>query len=244
MQEDLLKSLIEVGLEPKEAEIYLAILHLGKATIADVARKSKIKRMTVYQYIDGLVHKNLLHKTVQGKRVIYVAEDPEKIIKILERRKKHFEKFLPDLKSIYSHASHKPRIRFYEGIEGLREIYDEMTKTSQIVYGAFSQDKYEQVFNQADTDKFYENLKEGGGMIKDLVENTENGRQNVKELGVRKGLRQAKLLPKDFSLSVDLLVAGNKVAMMSFINLIGIVIENPEIADLQRNFIKFMRKNI
>lgn len=244
MQENSLKNLIEAGLEPKEAEIYLAVLHLGKATIADIARKSQVKRMTVYQYIDRLVHKNLLYKTAQGKRVFYVAENPEKILKILENRKKHFEKMLPDLKSIFAQSSHKPQVRFYEGIEGLRAIYDEMTKTSQIVYGAFSQDKYEQIFNQKDIEKFYENLKESGGMIKDLVENTPVGRRNVKELGIREGLRKAKLLPEGFTLAVDLLVAGNKVAMISLVNLIGIVIENPEIADLQRSFIKFIRRSV
>ena len=40
------------------------------------------------------------------------------------------------------------------------------------------------------------------------------------------------------------MVAGNKVAMLSLVNLVGVIIENPEIADLQRNFVKFMRRNI
>ena len=243
MQEDLLKSLIEVGLEPKEAEIYLAILHLGKATIADTAKRSKIKRMTVYQHIDGLVHKNLLYKTAQGKRIFYVAENPEKILKILDRKKNHFEKVLPDLKSVFANSSHKPQIRFYEGIEGMREIYDEMTKTSQTIYGAFAADKYFSVFNDKDNEKFFKNIRENGGQIKDLNENTPIGRQHAKS-DFYKGIGNSKILPEDFKLSVDLMVAGDKVAMISLMNLIGIIIENPEIADLQRNFIKFIRKNI
>ena len=243
MQEDLLKSLIEVGLEPKEAEIYLAILHLGKATIADTAKRSKIKRMTVYQHIDGLVHKNLLYKTAQGKRIFYVAENPEKILKILDRKKNHFEKVLPDLKSVFANSSHKPQIRFYEGIEGMREIYDEMTKASQTIYGTFSADKYFSVFNDKDNEDFFENIRKNGGQINDLIENSPAGKKHATSHWY-KDVGTPKMLPKDFNLAVDLMIAGDKVAMISLVNLVGIVIENTEIAELQRNFVKFIRKNI
>lgn len=243
MQEDLLKSLENIGLAPKEARIYLAILHLGKATIADAARKSKVKRMTVYQHIDDLLQKNLVHKTAQGKRVFYVAESPEKIGKILDRKKKHFEKILPDLKSVFARSSHKPQVRFYEGIEGMRSIYDELTKTSQTIYGAFAADKYFSVFNDKDNEKFFANIRESGGQIKDLIEDTPAGRKHAK-IQWYKDLGTPKILPEDFKLSVDIMIAGNKVAMISLVNLIGIVIENPEIAELQRNFIKFIRRHI
>jgi HTH-type transcriptional regulator, sugar sensing transcriptional regulator len=236
-----IENLIEVGLASKEARIYLAVLHLGKATIADVAKKSKVKRMTVYQHIDDLLQKNLVHKTAQGKRIFYVAESPEKIGKILDRKKKHFEKILPDLKSVFARSSHKPQIRFYEGIEGMRAIYDEMTKTSQTVYGTFSADKFYQVFNEHDNQKFFENLKANGAVIKDLVENTPFGKKYVKA-DFYKNNGVPKLLPEGFEVSVDLLVAGDKVSMMSFVNLVGVIIENHEIAELQRNFIKFIRK--
>ena len=239
----IIQNLIEVGLKPKEAEIYLAILHLGKATIADTSRKSKIKRMTVYEHIDDLLRKSLVHKTAQGKRVYYVAASPEKIIKMLERKKKHFEKFLPDLKTIYGHASHKPQIRFYEGLEGMRAIYDEMTKTSQTIYSVFSAEKYFAVFNDKDNEEFFKNIRDNGGRIKDLIENSPTGKKHAQGPWY-KDIGAPKMLPADFNLAVDLMVSGDKVAMISLVNLIGVVIENPEIADLQRNFVKFMRKNV
>ncbi len=236
----LLENLIETGLEPKEAQIYLAVLHLGKATIADAARKSKVKRMTVYQHIDDLLQKNLVHKTAEGKRIFYVAESPEKIGKILDRKKKHFEKILPDLKSVFARSSHKPQVRFYEG---MRAIYDEMTKTSQTIYGAFSAERYFKVFNEDDNEKFFTNIRQSGGQIKDLIEDSPIGRKHAKSQWY-KDLGTPKILPEDFKLSVDIMIAGNKVAMISLVNLIGVVIENPEIAELQRNFVKFIRRKI
>jgi len=241
--EKFIDQIKEVGLEPKEAEIYLAILALGKATISDIARNAPVKRTTIYQYIDNLTQKGLLLKSVKGKRIFYVAEDPEKLLKVLDEKKKKISAILPELQKMHSISFHKPKIRFYEGLEGMREIYDEMTKTFHDIYGVFSADKYWAVFNESDDKKFFENIRHHGGHIKDMVEDTPLGRKHIKS-GRYKGIGAPKLLPKDFSLAVDMMIAGDKVAMISLTNLVGVIIENPEIADLQRNFVKFLRREI
>lgn len=243
MRENILKQLEDSGFEEKEAEIYLAVLQLGKSTVSDIARKSLVKRTTIYEYLEKLLNESLIHKTVKGKRVYYVAENPERLVKILERRKRKISSIVPELQSIFDVSRHKPQIRFYEGIEGMRIIYDEMTKTSQTIYGAFSAEKYFAVFSDEDNEKFFQNIRESGGQIKDVIENNPAGKKFAKSKFYDK-IGSPKILPENFKLSVDLLVAGDKVAMISLVNLAGVVIENPEIADLQRNFIKFMRRNI
>src|SRR3989339_1834872 len=142
MKEEIINQIREAGLEPKEAKIYLAVLELGKATITDVAKKSKVKRTTIYEYLDNLVEMGLVGKTVKGKRIFYIAEDPKKLIYILENKKKKVALALPALQEIFSASFSRPKVRFYEGIEGMRNIYNEMTKTSQIIYGAFGADRY------------------------------------------------------------------------------------------------------
>jgi HTH-type transcriptional regulator, sugar sensing transcriptional regulator len=241
MENETVKNLIESGLEPREAKIYMAVLHLGKSSIAEIARKSGVKRMTVYQYIDELVRKNLLHKTVEGKRIFYIAESPEKISKMLDRKKKHFEKVLPELKTIYGTSSHKPQIRFYEGIEGMRTIYREMTMESKPLYGIFSAEKYFTVFSSKDNEEFFKNVRDNGGQIKDMIENSEIGKKHAKSQ-YYKNIGSPKILPKDFNVAVDLMISGNKTAMISLVNLVGVIIENDEIAEVQRNMIKFMRR--
>jgi predicted transcriptional regulator len=243
MQDDLKGHLVESGFEEKEAEIYLAVLELGKATVTDISRKSGIKRTTIYEYLNKLSSESLLYKTTRKKRIFYAAENPDKLAKILEKRKRKISSILPQLQEIYSVSRHQPQIRFYEGIEGLRTIYDEITQTSHTVYGAFSAEKYFKLFNEEDNDKFFQNIRENGGQIRDLIENSPTGKKHAKS-EFYKGIGTPKILPKDFDLSVDLMIAGNKVAMLSLVNLIGVIIENQEIADLQRNFVKFMRRNL
>ncbi len=244
MKKDIADQIKEAGLKPKEAEIYLAILHLGEATVSDIAKKSKVKRTTIYEYTDELVRKGLLYKTVRGKRIFYAAENPDRLIRVLENKKKKIDSILPDLQKIYgaSFYVHKPQIRFYEGIEGIRTIYKEISTTSYTIYGVFSVDKYFSVFTNKDSEEFFGNIRRNGGQIKDLIEDTPLGRKYMKS-HFYNGIGFPKLLPKDFKLAVDLIVAGDKVAMISLVNLVGVIIENPEIAELQRTFLKFMRRN-
>lgn len=243
MQSPLLLTLINIGLEPKEAEVYLSVLKLGKASITDIAKTSDIKRTTVYEYVNKLTKDGLFHKTAQGKRMVYVAEDPAKLIKLLEHKRKQADSILQDLQDIYATASHKPHIKLYEGIDGIRSIYDEISNTPQTVYSTFSAEKLFSVFKEKDAKEFQTTIYNKGGQLKELIENNSAGRSYIKHL-LPKEVGSAKLLPKDFEVSVDLIVAGDKVAMVSLVNLIGVIIENPEIAELQRNFIKFVRRNI
>ena len=48
------EKLEQIGLDPKEAKVYLAMLELGETTVARIAQKSKIKRTTAYDLVDSL----------------------------------------------------------------------------------------------------------------------------------------------------------------------------------------------
>lgn len=240
--ENLEKGLIEIGLNEKEAKVYLAIVALGKAGISDIAKKTLIKRTSVYEYVAALLGKNYLYKTVKKKRVLYLAEKPEKILRSFESRKKKLETLLPELSTLYQLGAHQPNVRFYDGSDGLRSIYQEMSQSSKTIYSVFSVDKYYQVFSEQDGIEFMENIMKNGGQLRDLVGDTKEGRSYAMSK-VYSDIKVTKILPKDFNLVTELLITGNKVAMISLVNLVGVVIENAEIADTQRSLVKFLFKH-
>ena len=45
---NLAKSLKSLGIEEKQAKVYLACLELGTATIQELADKSKVKRTSIF----------------------------------------------------------------------------------------------------------------------------------------------------------------------------------------------------
>ncbi len=241
--EKIKKVLEELGFSKNEAKIYLAILSLGLANITEIASKSGINRTALYQYLDRLLKQDFLRKTFKGKRIYYLAQNPKKILTVLDKRKKMAEEVLPLLTELHNSSSAKPIVKFYEGKAGMRSIYREMTKTSKKLWSIFSADRYYAVFNEKDGEEFLENIYNYGGELRDLVENTREGRRYIKE-NVATKAGKSKLLPKDFKFDVDLMISGNKISMISLVNLVGVVIENKEMTKLQENFLKFIWKKV
>ncbi len=117
-------------MEGKKADVYLASLELGGASVIDIAKKANIKRTTAYDILIDLQKMGLLSQTVQGKKRLFIGEDPEKIKKDLERKEAAFNEILPIIKSVYNSGGTKPKIRFYEGTDGLKECYLDTLKYS------------------------------------------------------------------------------------------------------------------
>jgi sugar-specific transcriptional regulator TrmB len=240
---NIAQQLEQFGLDDKETKIYLALLGLGTASISDIAKKAGVKRPTTYLYIEDLLQKQLIYRTVKGKRTFYVAHDPQKIMYVLDEKRKNLEKILPELQSVHKLAFNQPKIRFYEGKEGLKNIYNEFFATSFPVYGAFSADKFYEVFDEEFNAHIFDLMRENGGQIYDLVEKTKFSESYIKKKQYKKD-HKAKLLPDDFKMATDMLVAEDKVALISFDNLSGVVIEDADIAETHRQFLKFMWKSI
>ncbi|MEK7071940.1 MAG: hypothetical protein AAB969_00035, partial [Patescibacteria group bacterium] len=129
----------------------------------------------------------------------------------------------------------------YEGKEGLREVYWQILDTPKTVYSIFSPDNFFKLFSLTENHKLMMTLYNNGGGLHSLVEKTETPREELKKDEYKKFIK-SKNLPNGFHFETDLLVAGNKVALISFKNLIGIIIEDDAIADLQKNFINTIWK--
>lgn len=128
--ERLKNDLQNIGLGDKEARIYLACLELGPTNIQNIAEKADIKRSTVYEILESLKEKGLMHVTTKGKRKLYLASEPENLLRTIKEKEKTLKEILPQLKSINNVGFTKPKITFYEGKEGIREIYMEALKSS------------------------------------------------------------------------------------------------------------------
>lgn len=134
----MLKELQDFGLSEKEAQVYLATMELAKATVQQIAQKSKVNRATTYVQLDSLKERGLISQVNQGTKTFFVAERPEKVKKLIEKEKSEvlfkeseFNKILPDLKAIYNAQKDRPNVRFYEGEEGLDSYREELLRNPQ-----------------------------------------------------------------------------------------------------------------
>ena len=74
---ELIKSLKNLGLNEKEARVYVALLQLGKATAYSVAKHSGLKKPTTYVILDDLIDKGIVSKVPRAKIMQYTAISPE-----------------------------------------------------------------------------------------------------------------------------------------------------------------------
>jgi HTH-type transcriptional regulator, sugar sensing transcriptional regulator len=139
--------LIQIGLSEKEAKVYLAALELGPTNIQNVTKKSGIKRSTVYEMIKNLQLTGLISETVKGKRLEYIASEPEKLKKNIAEKETLLKEILPELKSLNNTGFVKPKITYYEGRDGLRQIYNLAleTKTKKVAWVSPIRSIYETV---------------------------------------------------------------------------------------------------
>lgn len=244
--ENLEKKLAQLDLNDKEAKVYLAILNIGKCNVTDIAKKAGLKRTSLYEYLESLLKKGLIYKTVGKKRTYYFPEAPAKIINILDQKKIQIEEtkekmtlFIPELEKIYTEAYKKPKVSFFEGKEGLREIYWKIFDTHKTIYSIFSPDSFFNLFSEKENYALLMILYNKGGMLRSLVEKTKEPRPELKRAEYKKFI-QSKELPENFKFETDLLVVGEITALISFTNLIGVIIEDSAIASLQQNFMKQM----
>jgi sugar-specific transcriptional regulator TrmB len=123
---NLEQNLQKIGLSDKESTLYLAGLQTGPATMQELVNSAKLKRATVYQLVDSLKEKGLIKTVLKGKRKIYIVEDPQNIFPLIKQKESALHNIMGQLLSIQSHAGKKPSVRIYQGVEGIKEIYEDI----------------------------------------------------------------------------------------------------------------------
>lgn len=210
----LLNTLKEMGLTDNEAKVYLAALELGQATVQELSKKSGVKRTTVYTTVDGLKEKGLLSQTEKGKKTTFIAENPENLVGLSEARYQQLKRVLPELRSIYNISETKPKVRFYEGKEGYISVYDGILKDKpkEVLVIMSYEDFYRHLDPQYEEDWIKRRVQKKIKLrwLDFRTKKTEKMKQEGK-----KGLREIRFLPKEFSFTSGLFIYGSKVIITS-----------------------------
>lgn len=223
----LLRYLENLGLSEGEAKIYLAALELGESTVARIAKKAGIGRTTAYPFLEGLEKKGLLSVGKRGKRASYLAEDPKRLRDHIAERGRLIERVLPELLSVANVVDRKPNIRYFENREGIFDIYRETLdypKSEILMWmsdaGVWYDDEsfWKDIYIPARIEK-----RIALRAILPLTEKTAVfGADNAQSL------RQTRLDPAGGIESDIMLFGGRFVAVISFGEIIGLIIESAQ----------------
>ncbi|PLX21539.1 hypothetical protein C0584_02335 [Candidatus Parcubacteria bacterium] len=223
------KTLEQFGLSGKKADIYLASLELGSASIIDISRKSRVKRTTCYDIVVDLINEGLISKTLKDKKTLFTAEDPKKLQISLKEKESILMDMLPELQSIYNVKGEKPKIRFLEGKDGLKQAYtNTLSFTGEII--GFAGDDVVKVLGDEWAESCLSRRVKKNISYRALLPATDSIRENYVPRNIKQ-LRQSKLIsPKKYPFSIEINLYGKKhVALISAKEEIALLIEGAEI---------------
>jgi HTH-type transcriptional regulator, sugar sensing transcriptional regulator len=221
--------LAQFDLVGRKADVYLAVLELGSGTVIEIAKKSEVKRTTVYDILLDLEKNGLIYQTTKESKRLFVAEDPEKLKKKLEEKERMLDEMLPQLRSFYNIKGIKPKIRFYEGKEGLRQVYaDTLNYNGEIL--AFASDDVVKVLGMDWANDYLAKRVKKEICVRIILPKTDMIEKDFNPLD-QKHLRTSKLVSaKKYPFSIEINIYGHqKVALMSSREEMGIIIEGAEL---------------
>jgi len=234
-----------LGLNEKEAKVYLASLELGLTTIQNIAKKAHVKRSTVYEIIEDLITQNLITVIPKGKKRFFLAAEPAKLAELIAKKQEVLNKMMPELEALSKVSPIKPKIRFYEGEEGIKTVYADTIKEAQDILAFVSvSTAYKSPMINYLTKQYVTQRSEKKIMAKVIAPDSTLAKAYKKR--DTKEYRQTKLIPeKDYPFSIEINVYGNKVAFISYKpeELMAVIIESKEIAKTMALIHKFFWKN-
>jgi sugar-specific transcriptional regulator TrmB len=223
----------QIGMDDKHAKIYLACLELGEATIIDIARKTGIKRTTVYENIEQMMRDGFILANSETKRRHFLALDPKELLQILKQREKMLSQIMPQLLAMTSVTSVKPKITTYQGKEGMLVAYEDSLSypNSEVVGWAsgevltlFSMKECESYIKKRVQKKIMQTLIMPSD--KKATEFTANDNHQ---------LRKTKLVSlEEYPFKIELNIYANKLAIFSTKDKLAVILESEPIASAMR----------
>lgn len=240
MIQELLENL---GLSQAESAIYLAGLELGKSLPKHLAQKAKVNRSLLYKLLPNLIKQGLMSETVLGKRRYLIAEDPQNLLNRKQAEIDQLESIIPELRLLLATASNKPKIVFYEGLEGIKKLYFDNLKEKLPILEFVSIKKIHPEIEFHSSNYYIPQRIKRKIPIKILVSGQAKS-SRIKLVTDVYALREVKLLDENlYPIPLDCYIYGDNVSFALYrkdTEPIGIIIRSKEIATTLRSLFNFI----
>jgi len=211
---------------------------MGKATINQISKEILLPRSTCYLLMQNLEDAGLIYETPYGRKRTLIAQQPEEILKKLQEKSREdasliffLEKSLAELKASIKKSS-SPRVRYYEGKEGIKSIYRETFQAKEILVTCFSPSA---ILSLGDfIDKYMKRLLTKGVQSREIVSDSKADKEYKKRYST--DINKILCVPQKYITNTDYFIWNNSTAFISYAKQIptGIVIDDEEIAKFEK----------
>ena len=232
----------KAGLTGKEAVIYEALLKSGEVGIREVAGSAPYKRGDVYNILYSLRDKGLVQQNIRGNKISFRPNDPKLLENYLQSEQDRLREaksvigsITPALEEMYKMTTERPVVRVYEGVTGIKEIYEDTLKVKKTTNAFLN-------LSEADDEVYgwlrrsYSKRRKDAGIRARVIVSAKKDDPKTKEYieADEEELRQTRTVNFDmFPAYLEVQVYGDKVSFANYKKgeaLVGVIIENEYIA--------------
>lgn len=239
MAKDIIHILDAVGFNHAQSQLYVAGLQLGNAPASEYAKATGINRITTYNLLEEMVRRGYftVMKNVRAKWYAPVA--PEYVALEVRKNAEALERVLPELRSLQGAKYRKPRVRFFEGWEGVRHVYEDTLSAQSELLNFANSAAVRTFWPNYDEEYVGERVKRGIRLRGIAPDDVTGQRVHGED---KQRLREIRLVPAtDFDFTNEINIYDHKVAICSFDSglkgdrdVFGVIIESKEVAETQR----------
>jgi len=237
----MLNDLIMLGLTSGEARVFLTLLKLGSAKVGQIVRDSHVSYSKIYDVLDRLSSKGLVSHIILGNVKYFNAVEPyrlEEYIKSKEREvRKQLEtanKIIPELVKIADKNRQNDRTEIFIGDKGIRTAYEILLRdatSKDILYYFYPFEGYHPIASPFYS-RFYLFQKQKKVQQRGIATHDFKESKHYAEIA-KKGVRMKFV---DFPLPATMDIFKDKLLIISWENVTGILISSKEIARHFRSY--------
>lgn len=252
MDKSLINALLMLGLDSGQIKFFETSFKLGPSTINEIAKVSKLQRSSAYLIADKLTANGFIEENLIEYKKKITTIDPKKVMqmlsskqRILRRQEIELEEKLPELQASYLASEFRPKVRVFEGNNGLVKVWADILSAKGEILLWTNQETETTFFNLNSHNKFIEQRTKKQIPIRVLAVNNKKAKDIPSQ---SETLRQTKLLPKETTFSAETYIYDNghspsasKVAILDYNkDIIGIIIESVPIALAQKSIFELI----
>ena len=238
----------ELGLSDKEVLVFTASVKHGPQAASTIAKKTGLARSTVGFIFEELIAKGFASKQTKSNSTFYSVIDPQHLEhfvleKIANAKKLYsdFKETLPFLLSLQNKFSSIPKVRYFEGVEGLCRMLDDFCEKDQTVLYISGHNMMHPKIREYTYETYMPISNKHANKNKIILNDGNLSRQYSK---IAKDAYDEFIFvdEKVCQFTLTTAIYGNKVAFWSYdpADMSGVIIENSLIAENMRNIFNIL----
>lgn len=223
----LKNDLLYFNLDQKEVQVYLTLLELGDTSVLNIAHKSGLKRTTVYHLLESLKKRGLVGITIKHKKKKYFAQDPKKLETELEEKQIKLKKIMPELLSLANFIDKKPKIQYFEGVDGIKSILEDELISSQNEMIGWCTEGYKEVLGEEYFIDYFTPKRIEKKIHFRYISPITKHYTMLQERSVENLWKIKMINFSEFTLETDIVLYGkSKISLISYNEKIGLIVES------------------